>query len=90
MSSGFDEVVTPRLVLAGAGSTTGKTTLTAAVIAALRRRGTRVSPFKVGPDFVDAAYLAHVAGRACRNLDPWILGEDALLQSFAGGCIDTD
>ncbi|HEV3233670.1 MAG TPA: cobyrinate a,c-diamide synthase [Candidatus Dormibacteraeota bacterium] len=90
MSSGFDQVVTPRLVLAGAGSTTGKTTLTAAVIAALRRRGTRVSPFKVGPDFVDAAYLAHVAGRACRNLDPWILGEDAILQSFAGGCIDTD
>jgi cobyrinic acid a,c-diamide synthase len=90
VSTGFDEVSTPRLVLAGAGSTTGKTTLTAAILAALRRRGMRVRPFKVGPDFVDAAYLAHVAGSACRNLDPWILGQDALLQSFHAGCMEGD
>ncbi len=90
MTSGYDEVHVPRLVLAGAGSSTGKTTLTAALIAAYRRRGLRVKPFKVGPDHVDAAYLAHVAGNPCRNLDPWILGRDAILRSFHRGCGDAD
>src|SRR5258708_35898581 len=39
VASGFDEVSVPRLVVAGAGSHTGKTGLTAGIIAALRRRG---------------------------------------------------
>jgi cobyrinic acid a,c-diamide synthase len=90
LTSGYDEVHVPRLVLAGAGSSTGKTTLTAGLIAAFRRRGLRVKPFKVGPDHLDAAYLAHVAGNPCRNLDPWILGRDAILRSFHRGCTDAD
>ncbi|HXA41782.1 MAG TPA: cobyrinate a,c-diamide synthase [Candidatus Solibacter sp.] len=90
MTSGFDEVHTPRLVLAGAGSSTGKTTLTAGLLAAYRRRGVRVTPFKVGPDHEDAALLAKAAGSPCRNLDPWILGRDAMLRSFHRGCVDAD
>jgi cobyrinic acid a,c-diamide synthase len=78
------------LVLAGAGSGGGKTLITAGVIAAFRERGMRVKPFKVGPDFVDAAYLARVAQEPCRNLDPWILGADAILQSFHRGCSEAD
>jgi cobyrinic acid a,c-diamide synthase len=90
LTSGYDEVHVPRLVLAGAGSSTGKTTVTAGLIAAYRRRGLRVKPFKVGPDHVDAAYLAHIAGNPCRNLDPWILRRDAILRSFHRGCADAD
>jgi cobyrinic acid a,c-diamide synthase len=77
-------------VLAGAGSNTGKTTLTAGIIAAFRRRGLNVRPFKVGPDFTDAAYLAHVAGQPCRNLDPWLLGSEVIMQSFHRGCAEGD
>ena len=90
MTSGYDEVHTPRLVLAGAGSSTGKTTVTAGMLAAYRRRGVRVTPFKVGPDHVDAARLAKAAGNPCRNLDPWILGKDTILRSFHRGCVDSD
>src|SRR5712672_4322999 len=76
----LDEVRTPRLVIAGTASNVGKTILTAGLIAAFKARGLTVQSFKVGPDYIDAAYLAHVSGRPCRNLDSWMLGEGALRQ----------
>jgi cobyrinic acid a,c-diamide synthase len=86
----LDEVRTPRFVVAGTASSVGKTTITAGLIAAFKNRGLRVQSFKVGPDYIDPAYLAHVSGRACRNLDSWMLGEGALRQVLAQGCVDTD
>ena len=86
----LDEVRTPRLVVAGTASNTGKTILTAGLIAAFKSRGLTVQSFKVGPDYIDAAYLAHVSGRPCRNLDSWMLGEGALRQVLAQGALGAD
>jgi cobyrinic acid a,c-diamide synthase len=86
----LEEVTVPRLVVAGLGSGSGKTSITLGLVAALQARGHTVQTFKVGPDFIDCAYLAHASRRPCRNLDSWMLGEDGVRRSLAHGTVGAD
>jgi len=78
-------VTVPRLVIAAPGSGHGKTSVATGLLAALRERGMKVSPHKVGPDYIDPGYHALAAGRPGRNLDPWLVGEDQIAPMFARG-----
>jgi cobyrinic acid a,c-diamide synthase len=80
----------PRIVIGGTESGAGKTSLTLALVAALRRRGARVQTFKVGPDFLDPSYLAVASGRPCYNLDGWMMGRDYVEKLVARTTADAD
>jgi cobyrinic acid a,c-diamide synthase len=80
----------PRLVVAGTQSGVGKTTVTLAILAALKARGRQVQPFKAGPDFIDPGHHSAVTGRPSRNLDGWMLGEAVNRDIFMRAAADAD
>lgn len=83
-------VFVPRIVVAGATSGVGKTTVAVAIMHALRKRSLKVQPFKVGPDFIDPSYHAYVTGRQSRNLDPWLMGKNGVTESFQNASSGAD
>lgn len=75
----------PRLCVSALSGGGGKTLLSLGLVRALTSRGFVVQPFKKGPDYIDAAWLALAAGRPATNLDPYMLTPDQLQKLFAHG-----
>lgn len=80
----------PRILIAGTHSGCGKTTIARGIMQALVKRGLIVQPFKVGPDFIDPTYHSRICGRASRNLDPFLMGEDGVVDTFTRLCAGAD
>ena len=73
----------PRVVIAGTASGVGKTTITCAIIYGMQQLGYSVQPFKAGPDYIDPSHLSAISHNEAGNLDPWLMGDDAIPQNFA-------
>lgn len=79
-----------RLLISAAHKSSGKTTVSIGLCAALRARGLAVQPFKKGPDYIDPMWLSRASGRPCYNLDFYIQSRDEIRQSFLRHSSDAD
>ena len=70
-------------MIAGISSSSGKTTITLGLLRVLKNKGFSVQPYKCGPDYIDPEFHTEAANQKSRNLDSWIMGEDAIKESFA-------
>ncbi len=79
-----------RLLISAAHKSSGKTTLSIGLISALTARGLTVQPFKKGPDYIDPMWLSAASGRACRNLDFYLMRREEIQQVFARHAQEAD
>lgn len=79
-----------RLIFSATTSGTGKTTICCGVQRALRNRGIKVQPFKVGPDYIDTEYHFHASGNKSRNLDEFMLPKEEIEFLFAKSASKAD
>ncbi len=73
----------PRVFISAAHKSSGKTTLTLGLCAALHACGHAVQPFKKGPDYIDPLWLGMAAQRPCYNLDFHMMQRDEIERQFA-------
>jgi cobyrinic acid a,c-diamide synthase len=71
------------ILISAAHKSSGKTTVSVGICAALAQRGMRVQPFKKGPDYIDPMWLTRAAGRNCHNLDFYTMGKQEIISTFA-------
>lgn len=72
----------PRIIISATHRSSGKTTIGIGLCRALSRRGLKIQPFKKGPDYIDPMWLSASAGKACYNLDFFLMGEQRLTTAF--------
>jgi len=84
------DVAFPRIVIAALRGGSGKTILSVGIIAAWTKLGKSVAPYKKGPDYIDAGWLAMAAGRPCYNLDTFLITKEQVLKSFLSRALEND
>ena len=81
----------PTLIIAGTTSGVGKTTISLAIMYALKyKKGFSVQSFKIGPDFIDPSYHKIITGRESRTLDAWMMGNNGIISTLQNTAIDVD
>ncbi len=73
----------PGIIISALRGGSGKTIFSVGIIAALTQAGKAIAPFKKGPDYIDAGWLALAAGQQCYNLDTFLIPKETILNSFA-------
>ena len=73
----------PSFLVSAAHKSSGKTTVSIGLCAALTALGHTVQAFKKGPDYIDPMWLAQASGRACFNLDPYLMTPEQIKAAFA-------
>lgn len=71
-----------RMLISAAHKSSGKTLVSIGLCAALKQRGHQVQPYKKGPDYIDPIWLSQASGRACRNLDLYLMAEAEVQSTF--------
>ena len=69
---------TPRILIAGTNSGSGKTTAVSTILTLLKRRNLDVRALKCGPDYIDPMFHEKALGIPCTNLDPFFCDENLL------------
>ncbi|RJP76097.1 MAG: cobyrinate a,c-diamide synthase [Desulfobacteraceae bacterium] len=72
----------PGIVISALKGGAGKSILSIGIVASLRDKGKTVAPFKKGPDYIDAGWLALAAGRPCYNLDLFLIDRNTIQKSY--------
>ncbi len=80
----------PGLVIAGLRGGSGKTVLSLGIAAAWKDFGIKIAPFKKGPDYIDAGWLSHAAGRPCYNLDTFLCSSAQVRHTFQNNFTNAD
>ena len=80
----------PRLMLAAPASNTGKTTLTIALLQALKNRGMAPVAYKCGPDYIDPMFHREVLGVPGYNLDLFFSTPNTVLNLLAAKATTAD
>ena len=79
-----------KILISAAHKSSGKTTVSIGLCAALVERGKQVQPFKKGPDYIDPMWLGMAAGRSCYNLDFYLCSNEEIEQEFANRTVNCD
>lgn len=72
-------------MIAAEKSGSGKTVVTCAMLAALKKQGLNPVSFKCGPDYIDPMFHQKVIGVPSRNLDVFLMGEAGVGESYKRG-----
>ena len=72
----FKGMELPRIMIAAAGSGSGKTTVVCGLLQAFLNRGTKLASFKCGPDYIDPMFHTEALGVKSRNLDLFFCHEE--------------
>lgn len=81
---------TPRLMLSAVSSNCGKTTMTAALLAAFKHRGLIVQSYKSGPDYIDPMFHRHITRRSTYHTDPYFSSSEQMSEIVANTSANAD